>query len=49
MLVGVHENVKAQLDRTETISEEDIFLANDTLGSSIGDALAAADEWLQQG
>lgn len=47
MLVGVHQDVKAQLDRTETtetIPEEDIFFARDTLGPSISDGLAAANE-----
>lgn len=50
MLVGVSEKVKLQLDRTETtdtIPDEDIFLANDTLGSATNDAWAAARAWLE--
>ncbi|HEY54414.1 MAG TPA: SulP family inorganic anion transporter [Caldilineae bacterium] len=50
MLSGVGENVWKQLERTETfetIPEEDIFPATDTLGRSTLDATAAAEAWLE--
>ena len=49
MLVGVAERVMEQLAKTETfetIPEEDIFPATDTLGRSTLDAMAAAETWL---
>ena len=49
MLVGVAERVMEQLAITETfetIPEEDIFPATDTLGRSTLDARAAAEAWL---
>jgi SulP family sulfate permease len=51
ILAGVHENVKAQLDATETtetIAEEDIFLETDTLRESTNAALEAAKQWLNR-
>jgi sulfate permease, SulP family len=51
MLSGVSQNVWDQLERTETfetIPEEDIFLADETLGNSTIQASAAAKEWLAQ-
>jgi SulP family sulfate permease len=50
LLCGVSEGVKYRLERTETtdtIPEEDIFLADDTLGSSTRRALAAARQRLE--
>lgn len=49
MLSGVGQNVWKQLERTETfetIPEEDVFLATDTLGESTREAIAAAETWL---
>jgi hypothetical protein len=49
MLSDVHENVKAQLLRTETteaIPEDSMFMATDVLGASTREALAAAQMWL---
>jgi SulP family sulfate permease len=49
MLSDVHENVKAQLLRTETtevIPEDSMFMATDMLGASTREALAAAQMWL---
>jgi len=51
MLSGVTQNVWDQLARTETfetIPEEDIFLANETLGGSTKQAMSAAQSWLNQ-
>lgn len=48
MLSGVHDNVMAQLERTETTDDvpvEDIFLATPRMGESTLQALAAADAW----
>jgi SulP family sulfate permease len=50
MLCGVSEGVRERLERTETtdtIPPEDIFMADDTLGSSTRRALAAAQQWLE--
>jgi SulP family sulfate permease len=49
MLAGVSEHVMEQLAKTETfetIPQEDIFPARDTLGRSTLDAMAAAERWL---
>ena len=49
MLSGVSPHVWDQLERTETfetISEEDVFLAQETLGASTKTAVAAAKTWL---
>ena len=51
MLSGVSQNVLDQLLRTETtesIPEDIIFMATDTLGESTKDALTAANAWLAQ-
>jgi SulP family sulfate permease len=51
MLSGVSQNVLAQLVRTETtesVPEDAIFTATDTLGESTKGALTAAKEWLAQ-
>jgi SulP family sulfate permease len=51
MLSGVSQNVLDQLLRTETtesIPEDIIFMATDTLGESTRDALTAANAWLAQ-
>jgi SulP family sulfate permease len=50
VLCGVSEGVRGRLERTETtdtIPPEDIFIADDTLGSSTRRALAAAQQWLE--
>ena len=50
ILAGVGEHVLEQLrktETTETIAEEDIFVATDTLGAATKEALAAADKWLE--
>ena len=50
ILAGVGEHVLEQLRKTETtdtIAEEDIFLATDTLGATTKKALAAAEKWLE--
>jgi len=52
MLSDVHENVLAQLLRTETtesIPEDAIHMATDILGESTKAAFAAAQEWLATG
>ena len=49
ILSGVNERVKAQLERTETtetIPEEDIFMATNKLGDSTRAAIEAAETWL---
>jgi hypothetical protein len=49
MLAGVSQEVKAELDRTETtetIPEEDMYLADDRLGASTRKAYEAAYAWL---
>ncbi|MCP4357943.1 MAG: SulP family inorganic anion transporter [Chloroflexi bacterium] len=51
MLAGVGEHVLDQLRKTETfetIPEEDIFMATDTLGGATVEALAAAEKWLEE-
>ena len=51
MLSGIHPQVMAQLEITETtddIPAEDIFLAAPKIGASTEAALAAAQEWLKQ-
>jgi SulP family sulfate permease len=51
MLSGVSQNVLDQILRTETtesVPEDSIFMATDTLGESTRDALAAAEAWLAQ-
>jgi len=51
MLSGIHENVLAQLLRTETtedIPEDAIFMATPTVGESTKAALAAAEAWLAE-
>jgi SulP family sulfate permease len=51
MLAGVSEHVMEQLVKTETfetIPQEDVFLAKDTLGRSTLDAMAAAELWLAE-
>jgi sulfate permease, SulP family len=51
ILSGVSENVKAQLDRTETtetIPEVDIFLSSSRLGASTKKAIEAANRWLAE-
>lgn len=51
LLSGVSEGVKRRLDRTETtetIPEEDIFLADSAQGSSTRRALQAARVWLDE-
>jgi hypothetical protein len=51
MLAGVGEHVIEQLrktETTETILEEDIFMATDTLGGATVEALAAAEKWLEE-
>jgi SulP family sulfate permease len=51
LLVGLNAEIKAQLDRTETtetIAEEDIFLADDAWGEATRQALYAAHQWLRQ-
>jgi SulP family sulfate permease len=50
VLSDVHEEVKNQIDRTETtetIPEEDIFLATETRRGSTNAALAAAQVWIE--
>jgi len=52
LLCGVSEGVRERLEHTETtdtIPGEDIFMAEDRLGSSTQKALAAAKEWLAHG
>jgi SulP family sulfate permease len=51
LLCGVSEGVRERLERTETtetIPEEDIFMADDIVASSTRRALAAAQQWLEQ-
>jgi hypothetical protein len=51
MLAGVGTHVLEQLrktETTETIPEEDIFMATDTLGGATVKALAAAEKWLEE-
>jgi SulP family sulfate permease len=51
ILAGVGEHVLEQLrktETTETISEEDIFMATETLGGATVEALAAAEKWLEK-
>jgi SulP family sulfate permease len=51
MLAGVGEQVREQLRKTETfetIPEDDIFMATDTLGGATVKALAAAEKWLEE-
>jgi len=51
ILAGVGERVLEQLRKTETtdtIAEEDIFMATDTLGGATLEALAAAEKWLEE-
>jgi SulP family sulfate permease len=51
MLAGVGDHVLDQLrktETTETIPEEDIFMATDTLGGATIKALAAAEKWLEE-
>jgi len=51
ILSGVSEKVKSQLDKTETtetIPEEDIFMATNVLGSSTKAAIKAANVWLEE-
>lgn len=51
MLSGVHENVLAQLLRTETtesIPEDAIHMATDILGESTKEAMATAQAWLAE-
>ena len=48
MLAGISENVMDQFAKTETfetIPEEDVFPAKDTLGRATLDAVAAAESW----
>ena len=50
ILAGVHDHVKTQLDNTETtetIAEEDIFLATEALRESTQGALETAEQWLE--
>ena len=50
MLAGVGEHVLEQIrktETTETIPEEDIFVATGTLGGATNAALAAAQRWLE--
>jgi SulP family sulfate permease len=49
MLSGVHEDVLAQIQRTETtesVPEDAIYMATPTLGESTRAALSAAEAWL---
>ena len=49
MLSGVHEDLMAQLARTETtesIPEDAIHMATPVLGESTREALAVAEAWL---
>jgi len=51
ILSGVSEKVKEQLDKTETtdtIPEEDIFMATNKLGASTKAAIEAANLWLMK-
>jgi SulP family sulfate permease len=51
MLSGIHEDVLAQLLRTETtedIPEDAIFMATPTVGESTKAAVAAAEAWLAE-
>jgi SulP family sulfate permease len=51
MLSGVNENVKKQLERTETtesIPEDAIFMATKIVGESTRAAVAAAEAWLAE-
>ncbi len=51
MLAGVGEHVLDQLrktETTETISEDDIFMATETLGGATVEALAVAEKWLEE-
>ena len=51
ILSGVSEKVKEQLDKTETtetIPEEDIFMATNKLGASTKAAIEAAEAWLAE-
>ncbi|MEA3440903.1 MAG: SulP family inorganic anion transporter [Chloroflexota bacterium] len=52
ILSGVSERVKEQLDRTETtetIPEDDIFMASSKLGVSTKAAIQATEAWLAEG
>jgi hypothetical protein len=51
ILAGVSEHVLEQIRKTETtesIPEDDIFMATDTLGGATVAALAAAKKWLEE-
>lgn len=51
VLAGVGDHVLNQLrktETTETISEEDIFVATDTLGAATLEALSAAEKWMEE-
>ena len=51
ILAGVGEHVLEQLrktETTETIPEEDIFIATETLGGATKEAMAAAEKWLEE-
>jgi SulP family sulfate permease len=51
MLSGVSERVKEQLDKTETtetVPEEDIFMASSVLGASTRAAIRSAETWLAE-
>lgn len=50
ILSGVSKKVKEQMDRTETtetIPEDDIFMASNELGASTKAAIEAANAWLE--
>jgi SulP family sulfate permease len=52
LLSGVSEKVKNQLivtETTETISEEDFFMATEVIGESTRAAIAAARAWIEAG
>jgi SulP family sulfate permease len=50
-LAEIHPNVKKQLEKTETlkiIGEKNVFVSQPTIGASIIDAIAAANDWLKK-
>lgn len=51
ILAEIHPNVKEQLEKTETlkiIGEENIFVSQPTIGASVNDAIAEANDWLKK-
>ncbi|MGB6680688.1 MAG: SulP family inorganic anion transporter, partial [Candidatus Bathyarchaeia archaeon] len=51
ILAEIHPNVKEQLEKTDTlkiIGEENIFVSQPTIGASVTDAIAEANDWLKK-